>query len=98
LPDRTTCAYSRPGRLTTGLDAWVEALEVNPSKKESVSNLRFFGRAHRAPVVIATLEPIWSYAVTWDGRPAAYHERYPGTLEVSLPAGACAGELVIQAM
>ena len=90
-------AYFRPGRLTTGLDAWVETLEVDHDNRGLVSKLRFFGRAHRAPVVIATLEASGSYAVTWAGGPAAYHERYPGTLEVSLPAGASAGELVVRA-
>jgi hypothetical protein len=90
-------AYFRPGRLTTGLDAWVEALYVADDGKSLVAGLRFFGQAHRAPVVIAAVEAGESYTVTWEGRPAACHERYPGVLEVSFPAGASTGELVIRA-
>jgi hypothetical protein len=89
--------YFRPGRLTTGLDAWMETLEVEPDNKGLASKLRFFGQAQHTPVVIATLEAGGAYTVTWEGRPTACHERYPGALEVSLPAGASVGELVIRA-
>jgi hypothetical protein len=89
-------AYFRPGRLTTGFDAWVETLEVESGNKGLSARLRFFGRTHHTPVVIATVTAGGSYTVTWEGKPAAYHERYPGVLEVRLPASARAGDLVIR--
>jgi hypothetical protein len=45
-------------------------------------------------VVIATLAP-GAYATTWNGEPVDHEERYPGTLEVHLPAGVGAGTLVV---
>lgn len=89
-------AYHRPGRLTPGLDIWVEALEVSPDQTGLFARLRHYGSAHHAPVVIATLVP-GDYQATLDGKPVAVHPRYPGTLEINLGRGFTAGELVIRA-
>jgi len=87
-------AYHRPGRLTGGFDLWVEALTVSPDGAGLTAQLRHTGPAHHAPVVIATLTP-GTYDVRWDGAPVAAVERYPGTLEIVLPAGPWRGALRI---
>jgi hypothetical protein len=88
-------AYHRPGRLTTGLNAWVEQWTVAEDKRSLSAQLKLYGPAHQAPLVIATLDPAGSYSVTWNGTPVAYNERYPGVLEIRLPAGATYGELSV---
>ncbi|MGC9467708.1 MAG: MGH1-like glycoside hydrolase domain-containing protein [Anaerolineae bacterium] len=102
-------AYHRPGRLTVGFDIWIASLEIGPGQAtawgEGAGNaasgdlalraeLRHFGPAHHAPVVIATLVP-GAYEVTWDGESVTPNERYPGTLEIRLPPGPWAGTLQI---
>jgi len=86
-------AYHRAGRLSVGLDTWVESLDFAPDQRSLAARLRFFGPPHHAPVVITSLAGGSAYTVTWNGTPAACHERYPGTLEIQLPANVSQGEL-----
>ncbi len=86
--------YHRPGRLTTGFDVWVEALDVASDARRLTARLRHYGAAHHAPLCIVTLVP-GDYEATWNGALTASNERYPGTLEVWLPQGAEAGELIV---
>ena len=88
-------AYHRPGRLTVGLDTWIEALDVAENRRALSAGLRLSGPPHHAPVVIATLDAGAAYAVTWNGAPLPHYTRHPGTLEISLPVGALAGTLHI---
>jgi hypothetical protein len=88
-------AYHRPGRLTVGLDTWIEALEVAEDRRALSADLRLFGPSHHTPVVIATLDAGADYTVTWNGTPLLHHTRHPGTLEIHLSAGASAGTLHI---
>jgi hypothetical protein len=85
-------AYFRPGRLTVGLDMWIESLTVEPDHAGLTARLRHAGAAHHAPVVIATVAP-GDYAVTWDEEPVGVVTRYPGCLEVRLPQGTQDGTL-----
>lgn len=85
-------AYHRPGRLTTGLNTWVERFD---DKRALDAELKCFGAAHHTPIIIVTLTPGASYAVTWEGKPIKYNERYPGTLEIRLPAGTTGGHLTV---
>ena len=87
-------AYHRPGRLTVGLDTWVESLTVAPDATALSTRLRHFGAPHHAPVVIVTLKPR-AYQATWNGKPIAINTRYPGTLEIQLPQKTQVGEIVI---
>jgi hypothetical protein len=86
-------AYYRPGRLTTGLDAWVSALRVGEDRRRLSAELALFGQAHHTPVVVVTLEPGAAYASTWNGEPVPHHERVPGALEITLPSGEARGRL-----
>ncbi|HQE91567.1 MAG TPA: hypothetical protein PLH19_01520 [Anaerolineae bacterium] len=88
-------AYHRPGRLTVGLDTWIEALAVAANRRALTATLRLYGPPHHMPVVIATLDAEADYSVTWNGASLAHHTRHPGTLEIHLPAGARAGTLSI---
>ncbi|MGC9349396.1 MAG: MGH1-like glycoside hydrolase domain-containing protein [Anaerolineae bacterium] len=85
-------AYHRPGRLTVGLDMWVEALDIAEDRTVLTARLRHTGPPHHTPVVIAVLAP-GEYTATWQGEPVRTEARYPGTVEVYLPAGAKTGEL-----
>jgi hypothetical protein len=88
-------AYHRPGRLTTGFDAWVESLSIAEDHRGLSAALRCFGQPRHTPVVLATLDPGASYAGTWNGEPIPHRERLPGTLELELPAGDAQGRLEI---
>ncbi len=88
-------AYHRSGRLSVGLDAWVEALNFAPDQRSLTARLKFFGPPHHTPLVIASLPASSSYSVTWNGAPVPFNERYPGTLEIQLPANPSPGELSV---
>ncbi|MBN2001825.1 MAG: hypothetical protein JXA21_00600 [Anaerolineae bacterium] len=87
-------AYHRPGRITVGLDMWIEALDITPDHKALSARLRHFGAAHHAPLVIITLKP-GDYNTTWNGNPVPVTARYAGTFEIQLPAGAEVGILKV---
>ena len=88
-------AYHRPGRLTTGLDVWVESLAQAVDQGRLTATLSLHGPAHRTPVIIAAMAPQGSYTATWNGAPVAASERYPGVLEIQLPAGRVNGQLIV---
>ncbi|MGC9523180.1 MAG: MGH1-like glycoside hydrolase domain-containing protein [Anaerolineae bacterium] len=88
-------AYHRPGRLTVGFDMWIEALEVGAECDGLTARLRHDGASHHTPTVIATLVP-GDYRVTWNDEALAPTVRYPGTLEITLPANTEAGTLQVQ--
>ncbi|MBE7469755.1 MAG: hypothetical protein HS114_11515 [Anaerolineales bacterium] len=88
-------AYHRSGRLSVGLDTWVEASNFTPDHHSLAARLKFFGPPHHAPLVIASLAAGSNYVVTWNGTRMAFHERYPGTLEIQLPANVQKGDLQI---
>jgi len=81
-------AYHRPGRLTTGLHAWVESLDIAADHRKLRARLRLVGQARRRPLVIAAMAAGCHYGVQWNGKPVPFVERYAGTLEITLPAGA----------
>jgi hypothetical protein len=88
-------AYFRSGRLTVGLDFWINSLTINESKTALEADLRHFGPRHRSPAVLAVLAPGRAYRATWKGRPVNVNERYPGTLEIQLPSDPATGRLVV---
>ncbi|MCB0029351.1 MAG: hypothetical protein KDE28_15655, partial [Anaerolineales bacterium] len=86
-------AYHRSGRLSVGLDTWVEAVALAADHRAITVRLKHFGPPHHAPLVIASMAAGPIYTVTWNGAPAPCQERYPGTLEIQLPANPAPGEL-----
>jgi len=87
-------AYHRAGRLTTGLDMWVNSLAVASDASGLTADLVHYGPIHHTPGLIVTLVP-GRYRATWNGLEIPVHPRYPGTLELTLPAGAGSGRLVV---
>lgn len=88
-------AYHRPGRLTVGFDAWIRSQQFSAYNRKLRATLEHHGRPGSDFTVIAAMAPGPAYAVTWNSRPAAYHERYPGVLEITLDSHP-SGELEIQ--
>ena len=91
-------AYFEPGRLTVGLDGWVEQVAWAPDDRGVTARLRFTPRtdtSDRPRTVLVRLTAGPAYDVTWDGRPAPARERLPGLLEVTVPGDAEAGDLVV---
>ena len=88
-------AYFRPGRLTTGFDAWVEALEIRGDRRALSARLRTAGRPGRKQSLIAALAPEAAYAATWNGERCPLEVLHPGTCLVRVPCAA-SGKLEIQ--
>ncbi len=87
-------AYHRTGRLTVGLDAWVERQQFSAGNRQLEAELTLPADA-RPGLVLATMAPGGVYQATWNGQPAPFYERYPGMLEIRLPAGAGRGVLMV---
>jgi hypothetical protein len=91
-------AYHRPGRLTTGLHAWVESLEFGAGNHSLAARLSFHDQERHTPLVIAVMAPGSVYAATWNRQSVSYLERYPGVLEITLPSGQGSGTLTVSAL
>lgn len=92
-------AYHRPGRLTAGLDAYVQSVTVDVSARSLVAQIRFDSPRRQSPIIIVVLAPFDAYRVTINGEPVEYFLRYPGTLEITCPVGeALAVELHVKAI
>lgn len=91
-------AYHRPGRLTGGHNLRIETCTVAADYSRLKARLSIYGQPRHKPVAIVTLKPAASsYQVTIDDVPTPYLERYPGTLEVQLPAEARGKTLLVKA-
>ncbi len=75
-------AYFRPGRLTTGFDAWVSSQRFSADCRRLDAQVEVF--SERASTVIAAMAPGAGYHVTWNGQPAFHMERFPGVLEIQV--------------
>ena len=83
-------AYHRPGRLTCGFDTWVARQEFSDGNRSLIAELH--GRPRS---MIATMAPGPAYRATWDGRPVASRELYPGVVEITLPGESGSGRLSV---
>ncbi|HEY8598843.1 MAG TPA: hypothetical protein VIL85_10465 [Thermomicrobiales bacterium] len=88
-------AYYRPGTLTVGFDTWLHERSSAPDHTALTATMTIDTATHHRPTLIATLAPGPRYVVRWNDTPLDYDEPLPGVLEISLPAGASAGRLVI---
>lgn len=79
-------AYHRPGTLSMGMDGWVHACQWAPGYRGLTAQLTLNGRPGHQATAIVCLSDTSDYAVTWNGQPIKANQRYPGTLEVVLPA------------
>jgi hypothetical protein len=95
-------AYFRPGRLTTGFDAWVHSQRFSAGNRALEAQLTVYGDSEHTPTVIAAMAPAAhtrgaAYQAIWNGQPAVYNERYPGVLEIRLDGSKVPGELRVWA-
>jgi hypothetical protein len=88
-------AYHRSGRLTTGLNVWVESSTFDAGNRALSAQLTLHSPPHQAPVVITTMAGGPAYNSTWKGQPVEHNERYSGVLEIRLPTGAGQGVLEV---
>lgn len=88
-------AYYRPGRLSVGLDAWVESSAFSGNASALEARLRTAGPMRRRCLVAVMAEGP-RYSARWNGSPARYAQPTPGALCVEIEAGGDeAGELRI---
>ncbi len=80
-------AYHRPGRLTVGMDAWVDRQVFSDHQRALEADLRLNGAGGTPTTVLATMRTGASYQAQWNGQTAAFQEIFPGVLQVSLPNG-----------
>ncbi len=87
-------AYCRPGALTGGLDCWI--MEKKFEGGSLRARLRLTGAAVKTPAVLAVAPSLTMPTARWNGKPVPVTSRVAGSLEITLPAGAGEGELVIE--
>jgi hypothetical protein len=88
-------AYHRPGRLTTGMNIWIEAQQFTADYRHLDAQLRTVGTP-RTQTIIANMQPGEHYAVTWNGQVVGYKEINPGSLQIDLPFVSQVGMIAIQ--
>ncbi|MBI4926392.1 MAG: hypothetical protein HY835_01410 [Anaerolineae bacterium] len=77
-------AYHRPGRLTTGMNVWVEQQQFSANNRAFQGRLRLSGDPREAQVLL-TLQPNGQYLARWNGQVVPHREIHPGCYEVTLP-------------
>lgn len=87
-------AYHRPGRLTTGMDAWVRRQDFTGGNRRLEADLRFTNPYGAS--VMAAMQPDLRYTATWNGAPVSMEETLPGVLEIALNGRE--GRLIVSAM
>jgi hypothetical protein len=88
-------AYYRPGRLTTGMNVWVEEQTFSVNHRTFTARLRLSGTP-RISTVIVTMNPESDYIVAWDNRPIPHKRIVPGCLQIDLPFSSPVGVLTVQ--
>lgn len=86
-------SYFAPGRITGGFDCWV--VRQTYIAGSSRAQLRLTGAADKRPVLLAVAPGHSPSDVRWNGASVPAIQRFPDTLEISLPNAAGEGELTI---
>ncbi len=89
-------AYYRPGRLTTGFDAWVHRQTLGADGVSMTAELELQGRAGTEATVLVTLQAGRKYRVAWNDKPAVARPAGSGTLQITLPADGGRGRLAVR--
>ena len=85
-------AYHRPGRLTTGLDIWVEEQRFSNHNRAFKARLRLTGQPRKVTVLL-NMQPGSQYMALWNGQLVSFKEINPGSFEIGIPFEAPVGEL-----
>ena len=88
-------AYHRPGRLTTGLDIWVEECRWEADHSDLAATLSRRGDGRHRAAILATMRPGRVYLVKWNGGTVDHTVESSGLITVILPPGATSGTLTI---
>jgi hypothetical protein len=88
-------AYHRPGRLTTGFDTWIHTQQFTNANRYLEAELECQSSLERPLTVLATMSPDSPYQATWNGHLAAFNERYPGVLEITIDGNESRGRLEV---
>lgn len=78
-------AYHRPGRLTTGMDVWVESCNFSNHLRTLDAQLSLHGAADRPTTLLATMQDNLQYRVVWNGQEIRYQALVPGALQIEVP-------------
>ena len=90
-------AYHQPGRLTVGLDGWIERQEFSHHNQALKADLRIAGKTTGCLTALVSLQNGPAYQARWNGAPVRWTEIYPGTLQIEIPRQAGRGKLVVEA-
>ncbi|MFA6401354.1 MAG: trehalase family glycosidase [Salinivirgaceae bacterium] len=89
-------AYYKPGTVTTGFEIWIESQSFNSDHSAYQASLSFDEATHaHKRSMVACLNPNFTYEVLVDGKKIIAQSRYPGLLEIELPASNKPCKLVI---
>lgn len=89
-------AYHCPGRLTTGLDIWVEEQQFTNHNRSFLGRLRLTARP-RPVSVLVNMQPGHNYSAWWNGQHVPHIEINPGSFQVEIPFESRVGQLKIVA-
>jgi hypothetical protein len=89
-------AYHSQGRLTTGLDTWVEEQQFCEGHRSFRGRLRLCGRCRPVSVQV-NMQPGPEYSARWNGQRVKQCEINPGSLQIEIPPGSQVGDLTVLA-
>ncbi|MBN9386199.1 MAG: hypothetical protein J0H74_35905 [Chitinophagaceae bacterium] len=89
-------AYYRPGTVSAGFEVLISSSKTNELKNNYRAELTFdkLTPPHERSM-LACLNPTYHYEARFNGRKIDVQQRYPGLLELTLPATNSPGELIV---
>lgn len=89
-------AYYRPGTASAGFEILISARKINELKNSYSAELTFdqLTQPHKRSMLVC-LNPGYHYEARFNGKKIDVQQRYPGLLELTLPATNSGGGLVI---
>lgn len=80
-------SYYKIGKVATGFEVWMEKSNFNSdySGFNAVLNIDYASNPH-SRIMLVCMNPKFSYNVTVDGKSVDVKKRYPGLMEIYLPA------------
>jgi hypothetical protein len=88
-------AYYRPGRLTTGFDAWIHHCAFTPDHSALSAELELRGSPAAEATILVTLQPGRPGRAHWNGQPVPARAAKSGTWQITLPRNAGRGRLQV---
>lgn len=89
-----TNAYYRPGRLSSGLDVWIDYQQFTPQNDGCEIQFGYHGNQEQYSM-IAVLDDGGSYRAALNGEEFPFYERFPGVIELTFNGAVRGGTVVI---